>query len=236
MMYIKVILTAFLSIVSLFFLTKCLGHRQVSEMSVFDYINGISIGSIAAEMAISTKLDEFIKAFIAMTVFTICAVVVALLCDKSIKFRRFSTGTAMILYDSGKIFKQNLKKGKIDINEFLMQCRISGYFDLTQLQTVVLEPNGKLSFLPKSIDRPVTPTDLNIVVKSHKFQPSVIIDGKILYKNLKNLGFNEQFLLNRLKEQGFNSVDDVLLATIDNDNNLHAFSKFEEITSKDFFS
>lgn len=236
MIYLKVILTSFLSIFALFFLAKCLGHRQVSEMSIFDYINGITIGSIAAEMAISTQMKEFFKALIAMAVYTACSFLVSYLCNKSIKFRRFSNGTSIILYDNGKLYKKNLSKGKIDINELLMQCRLSGYFDLSQLKTVILEPNGKISFLPRSIDRPVTPSDLNIAVKNEDINPCVIVDGKVLYQNLKSLGINEQFLKNRLKELGFNSTDDVFLATVDLDKKVTAYSKYEETTKKDFFA
>lgn len=235
MLYLKVLLTSFLAIISLFLLAKCMGNRQVSQLSMFDYINGISIGSIAAEMAIATNYKRFFTTFLAMVIFAVCTILVSFICEKSLKFRRFANGTAVIVYDNGKIFKQNLKKGKLDINEFLMQCRISGYFNLSQLQTVILEPNGKLSFLPKSIDRPVTPTDLNIAVKSDKIKPCVIIDGKVLSRNLKSCGVNEQFLKNRLKEIGINSIEDVFLATIDENKKLYAYSKYEEITEKDFF-
>lgn len=236
MLYLKIIISSLFSIFSLFILAKCMGYRQVSELSLFDYINGISIGSIAAEMAISTNIKKILSGLTAMIIFAACSVLVSVMCNKSLKFRRFSNGTATIIYDNGKIFKQNLKKGKLDVNEFLMQCRISGYFDLTQLQTVILEPNGKLSFLPKSSKRPVTPSDLNIAVTPEQIETCVIIDGKLLNNNILHCGINEQFLKNRLKELGINSFDDVFLAILDDNKQLHAYTKYEEITDKDFFA
>ena len=148
------------SLIVLFLLTKLMGYRQMSQLSLFDYINGITIGSIAAEMA--TNLEDYHRPLTAMIIYGLATVLLSLLTGKSIKARRFVNGKPLILLHHGTLYEENLRKAKIDLNEFLEQCRVSGYFDISQLQAVILEGNGRLSFLPKTEERPVTPAELRL--------------------------------------------------------------------------
>lgn len=210
------------SIIVLFILTKLMGCRQMSELSMFDYINGITIGSIAAEMATSLE-NNFLQPLTAMIVYALASIALSFWCDKSMWFRRFVDGKSIILYDNDMLYKKNLSRAKIDINEFLAQCRISGYFDLSKIQTALLEPNGKISFLPKSAERPLNPADLNLTLPPESLCANLIIDGKIMDKNLKHSGKDIKWLENQIKGQGFSRIEDVLLATCDLQNNFHAF-------------
>lgn len=229
---IRVFFTSIGSIVALFFLAKLMGYRQLSQMSMFDYINGITIGSIAAEMATSLESD-FLKPLLAMAVYAVCVEVIAILTDKSIKFRRFMEGKPMVLYNNGEIYYQNLKKSKLDINEILMQCRVGGYFDLSNLQTIVLEANGHLSLLPKSEHRPVSPMDLNLQPKADCLVANVVIDGHIMYENLKHTGKDEKWLMSQIHAQQVSEISHVLLATCDCHNKLTVYEKIDEPRKKD---
>lgn len=220
------------SIVVLFILTKLMGCRQMSELSMFDYINGITIGSIAAEMATSLE-DNFLQPLTAMVVYAIASVALSFFCDKSVWFRRFIDGKPVILYDNDKLYKKNLSRAKIDINEFLAQCRVNGYFDLSKIQTALLEPNGKISFLPKSTERPLNPADLNLNLPIESLSANLIIDGKVMEKNLLHSGKDIKWLENQIKGQGFNRIEDVLLATCDLQNNFHAFGTKKPVTIPD---
>ncbi len=220
------------SIVVLFILTKLMGCRQMSELSMFDYINGITIGSIAAEMATSLE-DNFLQPLTAMVVYAIASVALSFFCDKSVWFRRFIDGKPVILYDNDKLYKKNLSRAKIDINEFLAQCRINGYFDLSKIQTALLEPNGKISFLPKSTERPLNPADLNLNLPLESLSANLIIDGKVMEKNLLHSGKDIKWLENQIKGHGFNRIEDVLLATCDLQNNFHAFGTKKPVTIPD---
>ena len=162
------ILTTLLSIGVLFLLTKLMGAKQVSQMTMFDYVVGITIGSAAAELA--TELETPTKPLTALIVYGIVAVCISLLTSKSLKARSVVTGKPLILLEDGVIYRENLKKAKLDLNEFLTYCRIGGWFDLNQLQTAVFEHNGTVSFLPKEADRPATPTDLNLNPKQSQVQ------------------------------------------------------------------
>lgn len=84
-----------------------------------------------------------------MLVYAAAAISISLISNKSLKARKFLEGESLILYENGQLFKDNLKKSKMDLHEFLIQCRNNGYFDLSNLDTAILESNGKISFLPK---------------------------------------------------------------------------------------
>lgn len=234
MEYLYIFCLSIGSLIILFFLTKLMGNKEMSQLSLFDYINGITIGSIAAEMATSLE-DNFMYPLIAMVVYGLSVFIISILSAKSLKVRRFMTGKSMIVFDNGKIYKGNLKKGKIDLNEMLVQARINGYFDLNNVQTVILESNGKLSFLPKSDQRPATPKDLNLQTEQEKLVIDVIIDGKVLSDNLKYTGNNKIWLQRKLKEQGITRVKDVFLATCDSKNILTVYKKINGALSRDVF-
>ena len=234
MEYLYIFFLSIGSLIILFFLTKLLGNKEMSQLSLFDYINGITIGSIAAEMATSLE-DNFLYPLIAMLVYGLSVFIISILSAKSLKIRRFMTGKSLIVFDNGKIYKGNLKKGKIDLNEFLVQARINGYFDLNSVQTAILESNGKLSFLPKSTQRPATPQDLNLSPEQEKLVTNVIIDGEILNDNLKYTGNNKIWLQRKLKEKGITRAKDVFLATCDSKNILTVYKKINGALSRDAF-
>ncbi len=206
----KVVLTALLSVAALFIITKIMGHKQISQLDFFDYVCGITIGSIGAEMA--TELEEPYKPLIALCVYGLVSLLLNLLAHKLPKTRKYINGTPTILMNEGKIYRQNLKKSKIDLSEFMLLCREQGYFDLDEIQLAVFEHNGKLSILPKAAKRPATPTDLKITTKATHIGIEIIMDGRVMGENLSRLGRNEAWLDIQLKSQGYKSAKEILLA------------------------
>lgn len=202
-------LTSLLSVAALFIITKIMGHKQVAQLDFFDYISGITIGSIGAELA--TELEKPYKPLIALVIYGIASTVLNLLAHKLPRTRKYINGTPTILFDDGKLYRPNLKKAKLDLSEFLLMCREMGYFDLDEIQTAVFEHNGKISILPKAQKRPATPEDLNLNVKSAHIGVEVIMDGRIMGENLSRLGLNEKWLQKQLKAQKYNSEKDIFL-------------------------
>lgn len=234
MEFIKIILTSVGSIIALFFSTKVIGNKQMSELSMFDYINGITIGSIAAEMA--TSLDgKFYYPLTAILVYTIIMWFISYLTEKNIKLRRFFTGRSIILMQDGKIYQKNFKTSKIDINDFLVQCRINGFFSLDDVDTAILEQNGKISILPKVQARPVNVQDMNIVANQEKLSLTVILDGHIMNKNLKLSGNNKKWLENELQKQKIGNVKDVFIGLYNSDNTLSVYKKMNDSPKNDPF-
>ncbi|WP_099466962.1 YetF domain-containing protein [Konateibacter massiliensis] len=230
----QAVLTSLVSIITLFILTKLMGNREMSQLSMFDYINGITIGSIAAELATSEFTDS-IKPFTAMLVYAGVIIFLALISEKSIVLRRALNGRASILYHNGELYSKNLKKAKMDVNELMSQCRINGYFDISKTQTVLLEPNGKLSILPLSDERPVIGKDLGVKPPQDTLVANVIIDGKIMEENLRHTGKNEKWLNEQLKAKNVKSISDVFLATCDLNNQLQVFKKHPKEMKLDVF-
>lgn len=219
---LKIIGLSLGSMVVLFILTKIMGQREMSGLSVFDYIITITIGSIAAEMATSLE-NNFIQPMIAMIVYALVTLIMSFLNLKFVKLRPILSGRTLILYDNGTLFKENFKKAKIDLNEFLVQCRTNGFFNLSDIKTALLEENGKISFLPYSDKRPINPSDLNIKPKEDCIVTNLILDGKIMENNLKELGFDKKWLNKMLKKQGITKIDNIFLATYDDSCNLSAY-------------
>ena len=214
-------LSSLLSIAVLFLLAKLMGTKQVSQMTMFDYVVGITIGSIAAELA--TELEEPLRPLTALIVYGVTAFVISILTNKFLKVRSIVTGQPLVLLENGVIYRENLKKARLDLNEFLTYCRIGGWFDLNQLQSAVLEHNGVVSFLPKETDRPATPTDLNLNPKQAKVQMPFVMDGKLLEDNIRQAGKEEAWVRRSLLRQGYKDESDVLLALWDGGEKLTVF-------------
>lgn len=221
---LKIILTSSLSVIVLFLLTKLMGKKQISQLTMFDYINGITIGSIAAEMATALEHDFWLP-LTAMVVYTAFSLLFSYLERKSVKLNKFFVGNPNVLLEDGVLYEKNLIHSKISITEFLSQCRSNGYFNVSDIQTAVLEPNGIISFMPKAEAAPLTPSDMNILKPASRILPNVIVDGNILVPNLRLLGLDEVWLLTELQNQGIASPSKVFLATCDDKNNLSVYLK-----------
>lgn len=211
--FLRLCLTAVLSFVTLFLTAKYMGHKQISQLDFFDYIAGITIGSIAAEMA--TELEEPWKPFVAMIIYGGATLLLSIISIKFPRTRKYLNGTPTILMDNGKLYRENLKKAKLDLSEFMVMCRQQGYFDLTNIQTAIFVYNGKLTILPQSAQRPLTPNDMNLAPAQDMIFTEIIMDGRILDDNLKRMGLNTKWLENQLKQNHICSADDIFLALCD---------------------
>lgn len=198
----------------LFLVTKLIGRKQVSELSLFDYVIGISIGNFAAEMILNFEIQYF-NGIVAVVTFGIMAYLVSVVTMKSIFLRRILIGTPIIVIQNGKILESSMKKLRIDVNDLLEQVRNNGYFDLNEVEYAIMETNGKLSILPKSEYHPVINKDMNLKVEKSSLCANAIIDGHIMKGNIKNIGKDEEWLLHELKVKGYKNIDNILLATVD---------------------
>nr|MDE6781852.1 DUF421 domain-containing protein [Ruminococcus sp.] len=209
-------------VISLFLIAKIMGHKQVAQLDFFDYINGITIGSIAAELA--TDLETPWKSLTAMLIYGMIAVGLSLVTNKFPKLRKYVNGSPTILMNDGKIYRKNMKKAKLDLSEFLTMCREQGYFDLNDIQTAVFEYNGKLTILPKSVSRPVTPADIELKPEPDHINTEVIMDGRIMGENLKRMGLDLKWLEKQIKAQGYQDAKEIFLGLCDNNNQLSLFA------------
>lgn len=225
---LDVTLRALISLVTLFLVTKLLGKKQVSQLSLFDYVIGISIGNFAAEMTTDLQIP-YANGIVSVLIFGVVAYLVSYATMKSIKLRRFFMGTPTLLIQDGKILIKNMRKVKFDVNDLLEECRSNGYFDISQIEYALMEANGKLSILPKGEYLPVTIKDMNLKPEKQGLCANVIIDGKVMKNNLLNVGKDEKWLSKELKVKGYKSLDSILLATLDNNEKLVIYEKNSDV-------
>ena len=218
-----------LSLAALFLVTKMLGKKQVSQLSLFDYVIGISIGNFAAEMTINLE-SQTINGILAVFIFGLVAYIISILTMKSILLRRFFMSTPTVLIEKGEILIDGLRKVKFDINDLLEVCRIKGYFDVGEIEYALMEANGELSILPKEKYRSVILSDLNIKKEQTSLYANVIIDGKIMELNLEKIGKNKEWLFEKIKTH---DLSNILLATVDNKGNLKTYFSNKNHESKE---
>ena len=220
---LQVSFRAFLSLATLFIVAKVIGKKQVSQLSLFDYVIGISIGNFAAEMTINLDSDIMFGT-LAVLIYGFVAYLINILTMKSIVLRRFFMGKPNMVIKDGVILEGGLKTVKFDINDLLEQCRSMGYFDVSEIAYALVESDGKLSILPKGDSRNVTVSDMGLKAKRSSMCANVVMDGNIMELNLKEMGRSKDWLLGELKKKK-KDVSDILLATVDGNGKLSIFEK-----------
>lgn len=229
---LDVIVRSLLSLITLFLVTKMLGKKQVSQLSLFDYVIGISIGNFAAEMSVNLETN-YINSTVAVIIFGLVAYFVSILTMKSIHLRRYFMGVPTILIEHGKLVIEGLRKVKFDINDLLEECRSNGYFDISEIEYAIMETSGSVSILPKGEYKPVVMKDLNLKASKQGLCANVIIDGKIMKNNLKNINKDEKWLEKELKVKGYQDLSNILLATVDINEKLLVYEKNENLNPTD---
>lgn len=227
---LSIIPRSLISLITLFIATKILGKKQVSELSLFDYVIGISIGNFTAEMIL--VLDtQLINGVVAILTFGIMGYLFSYISTKSIVFRRFVFGSPTIIIEDGKINYTALKRLKIDINDFLEQTRVAGHFNINEISYAIMEANGKISFLLKDEYNLPTKKDLKVNTSKIELPATIIIDGKLMKENIKETNKNYSWFLKELKRQGYTKYDNILLAIYSN-NSLTIYEKNQSSKEK----
>ena len=213
-----------LVLIILFFITKMMGKKQISELNFFDYVVGITIGSIAADISLDIE-KNMIAGIAALFIYGFISYIISFVSIKSILARRFFIGVPTVLVEKGKIIESGLKKSKIDVNDLLMEARENGYFNLDEIDYALMEVNGNISFLPKEKEKPVTKKNMKIKCSNEGLTVNAIIDSKYMVNNMKAINKDKEWLDHELKVNGYDNYDNILLATIDNNYKVTIYEK-----------
>jgi uncharacterized membrane protein YcaP (DUF421 family) len=211
--WIFIIARSLILLLLLFLTTKLLGKKQISELSYFEYVAGITIGSIAGEVVTGLE-DNIYHGILAVLVFGGVTFLADYLSLKSKKFRDVVEGRGAVIIKDGKILEENLKKEKYTIDEISALLRQKNIFKVADVEFAVLEPRGNLSVLLKKENQPLTPKDLQMKVADEKEPQTVIMDGKILYEALRSAEKNPGWLQLELEKLGV-TLDNVFLGQLD---------------------
>lgn len=222
--FLNICFRTILVLIILFFITKMMGKKQISELNFFDYIVGITIGSIAADISLDIE-KNMIAGIAALFIYGFISYIISFISIKSIWARRFIIGVPTVLVEKGKIIESGLKKSKIDVNDLLMVARENGYFNLDEIDYALMEVNGNISFLPKEKEKPVTKKDMKIKCSNEGLTVNAIIDSKYMVNNMKAINKDKEWLDHELKVNGYDNYDNILLATIDNNYKVTIYEK-----------
>lgn len=222
--FLNICFRTILVLIILFFITKMMGKKQISELNFFDYVVGITIGSIAADISLDIE-KNMIAGIAALFIYGFISYIISFVSIKSILARRFFIGVPTVLVEKGKIIESGLKKSKIDVNDLLMEARENGYFNLDEIDYALMEVNGNISFLPKEKEKPVTKKDMKIKCSNEGLTVNGIIDGKYMVNNMTAINKDKEWLDHELKVNGYDNYDNILLATIDNNYKVTIYEK-----------
>lgn len=217
-----------ISVSILFVLTRIMGKKQISQLTLLDYVISISIGSIAAELAVNHSI-RYIPGTIGMIIYAIFPIILSIISSKSYIGRKVLDGVPTILIQNGQINEDGLKKTKMNINDLLEECRLKDVFNIGDIEFAILETSGSLSIQLKSVNQPLTPKDMNIKTDYKGLCVNLIIDGKILDEHLKAIGKDTKWLNNELHKKGVKNISDVLLAYIDSSKKINIYLKNKDI-------
>lgn len=211
--WFEIVYRTLLAVGVLFVFTKILGKRQVSQMSMFEYITGIAIGNIIGYISLDTDRKWYVG-FIAVTVWAFVSVGIAILQLKSKKARDFIDSKGRVLIKDGKVLEDNMKKERLTSDELMEQLRKKNVFKVADVEFAVMEPSGDINVLLTRENQPLTPKHLGIKVGPEQEPQMVIMDGKIMDEPLATIGLSRQWLNTELEKLGV-TVENVYLGQVD---------------------
>ncbi|SEM11022.1 Uncharacterized membrane protein YcaP, DUF421 family [Mesobacillus persicus] len=223
----ELIIRIAIGFIVLFFLTRSLGRKEISQMTFFNFVSAIAIGSIAANLVVNQNLSiqNGVLALVGWSAFTLLMDYIDI---KSKKARKVITGDPITVIKEGKIVERALGKSRLDIDSLKAMLRQNSIFSVADVDYAIFETNGKLSVMPKEPRQPLTKSDMNKVSSTKKAVPiptEVVTDGRILTNNLSKLNLDEKWLEQQLQQAGVNSVSDVFYAEVQQDGTLFTDSK-----------
>ncbi len=216
---LTVLLQAALSFVVLLLLTRMIGKQQVSQLTYYEYINGITFGSIAANMA-TDDLINMPDHLVGLLAYGLLTIGVSYMTLKNRKLRKVINGEPVIVIQNGQILENNLRKMMMNVDELMMILRTQGIFDHTQLELALIEPSGALSLIKKPPYEQPTRQDLKVKAKSDGLAIEVIVDGQVIYHNLEAMHLSARWLMGELEKRHITNFRQVALATVNKQHQL----------------
>ena len=228
MEYATVLIRTVLAFVTLFVVARLLGKQQLSQLTFYEYITGITMGDIAASIAIDAGRSPLYY-MLALVAFAILTLGTGVITEKSRPLRKLIEGEPVVLVHNGKILEHNMAKSGYNMENLMMQLRERDAFDIREVEFAIAETDGYLTVLKKSQNRPVTPADLGIDTKYEGIPSEIIVDGQVIHQNLKQNHLDEAWLIARLQSMGYNSPQDIPYASLDSEGNLYVDDKRDRL-------
>jgi len=204
----------------LLILTRLLGKKQLSQLTVFTYITGIALGNIASEMVLQKEIP-ILDAVFALILWSLLVFIIEWISLKSAAARVLMDGEPTIVIKKGLILEKALKAQRLNLDDLFMQLRLNQVFSVKDVEYAILEPNGALTVMKKSDKNHVTRGDLQLSAEPVGLPCEIIADGKIVEKNLKEFGFSHKQLNDEIKRQKITDIRTILYAELQQDRSLY---------------
>ncbi|MFE7062525.1 DUF421 domain-containing protein [Sutcliffiella sp. NPDC057660] len=188
---------------------RLMGKSTIVQMTPYDLVAIIIVGTVASEPLIST---EFLPTLGALTTLVILHIIFSKLTLWQWG-NRFFLGEPTLLVKNGEIIEDNMEKTMVSIAQLLSILRSKGYPNISDIDYAILEPIGEISIIPKAGNTPVTVQHLDISIDDEGLPIAVIIDGRVQDKNLKLLGKSRDWLMEKLQTNNLN-VKDIIYAYV----------------------
>jgi uncharacterized membrane protein YcaP (DUF421 family) len=204
--------------------TRAMGRKQISQLTYFDYVVGITIGSIAAEVAVAKNVKIF-DGIISLLIWTVLTILISIITLKNIKLRLLIDSEPLLIIDKGRAIYKNMKKARYNIGDLLMQLRDKDIFNITDVEIAILEPDGKLSILKKAEQTLVTIGDMNIKKPKIGMMVDLVLDGNFISSHLSLIQKDEAWVIAQLKAKNINNIKDVVFAGIQADEQIYIITR-----------
>jgi len=225
MTLVAVLLRTFAAFLFLFLMVRFVGKQQLSQMTFFDFISGITIGSIAAIAA--SDLTVGWEAWVALLAWTGLTVLSAVIALSSRKLRKLLDGEPTILVHRGKILEGNLGKVRYTVDDLRAQLRAKNAFRLADVEYAILETTGELSVQKSPHKEPPSRQEIGLKGEYAGIETELIVDGEIMSKNLSDLKKDEAWLKQMLKAHGVEFASEVFYCSVDEQGHLFV-DKYED--------
>ncbi|WP_235846885.1 DUF421 domain-containing protein [Neobacillus soli] len=213
----------------LFLLTRIMGRKQISQLTFFNYITGISIGTIAGSLTVDPSL-KVSAGIVSLLTWSGLTLLVAFLDLKSRKARQLIDGEPVIVIKQGKVLEQKLQNLRLDMDELLKLLRGKDVFSIAEVEYAIFETNGELSVLLKAGKQPLKQEVIPITKQPQQtpIPVQLIADGKIIDENLKQFNINRSWVEQKLMVSGI-KLSEVFYAELQQDGSLYVDKRSDHL-------
>lgn len=212
--YVQALIKTTVAFFGILVYARILGKQQMSQLTFYDYITGITFGNIAATIALEPNSKIALLLWI-LGVFTGLNYLMGVITEKSRPLRKVIEGEPTILIHKGKVLEHNMARCRYNMDNLLMQLRERDVFNIKDVEFAIAETDGMLTVQKKSHKRPASPDDFDIKPPYEGVPSELIVDGRVIYQNLQQNELDESWLLNELKNRGYESPDQITYASLD---------------------
>lgn len=217
---IDIVLQTLVAFFSILLITRILGRQQVAQLTVYEYINGITFGSIAATVATDLGQSSW-GHILGLFLFGILTFLVSYISRKNRSISKIIDGEPVLVIQDAHILEKNLARFQYTVDDLTHLLRKKDIFNIQDVKYAVLETTGEISIVKVAEKENVKVEDMNLQVSQEELITDIIVTGKIIYENLKKRNISVTWLSGQLRMMGVKNINDVYYATLDKDKKIY---------------